>query len=656
MICLKKLDRAERPKTKRPLFIDAARVLPRKARRSAAFLPAMALLLLGVALLLNPISSRADVPAAAADATKASARIDYDGPSILNVAFGQDWVEPSGKVMDDSGQIGTPDLTYYDSDGYALGSKPVEPGTYTAKLSWPGDANYEAAPDVTMTIVIIAADTYIYAYTSSIDTEYGRDYEVRAQLFSAESNSPIDDIELIPIYRDSNGQEVGKPKDAGMYTAVFSWGGSDRYAAAETVEVPILIRKTQAYIIIPSGVSGHTTIRAGETVNYPDAPIYSVTEGFFAKTRPSFTAEDGTRYFFLPSKAGNYTVTWKYEGSPNHIDAEERSVLLTITAIPTSVALSAHKVEASYGQPVPEVSEAVIDDDGKTVEGARVSVRYTDADGNVVREPGPGTPVGTYYATYSYAGDDMHAASEATVEIEISKAPIDLSGISLKDATYVYTGQSHALEVTGTLPEGVTGVTYEGNSLTHPGTTVATASFAVDSNHIAPAPLSATLTILPAKQTISVDNGTLALEVGHGSPITLAGVAEGSVVTWSSSDESVVTVDEDGTVVAHRPGTATISAVASATGDYLESNEVSVRVTVADTGAEPGGGHEGAGSEGGQSDSHEAADQQDLSIDSGGESLPQTGDPTNPVIVGALGLAGAAVCAAALVERRRGEG
>ena len=70
---------------------------------------------------------------------------------------------------------------------------------------------------------------------------------------------------------------------------------------------------------------------------------------------------------------------------------------------------------------------------------------------------------------------------------------------------------------------------------------------------------------------VAEDQKTIALVV--------TGAADGSTITYTSGDPSVATVDENGVVTIHKPGTVMITACASAVGTYAETT-VSVMLTV----------------------------------------------------------------------------
>ena len=66
-----------------------------------------------------------------------------------------------------------------------------------------------------------------------------------------------------------------------------------------------------------------------------------------------------------------------------------------------------------------------------------------------------------------------------TADTETVKLDYDMSNVKFEDKTLVYDGNEHTLEITGSLPNGVS-VTYTNNKLTEVGTLQVTASFKGD--------------------------------------------------------------------------------------------------------------------------------------------------------------------------------
>ncbi|MDE6273578.1 MAG: DUF5050 domain-containing protein [Clostridiales bacterium] len=92
-----------------------------------------------------------------------------------------------------------------------------------------------------------------------------------------------------------------------------------------------------------------------------------------------------------------------------------------------------------------------------------VSVSYTD---------NSGTDAGTYTAKAVLSGEGYETLN-LTATLKIEKATF--TGLTLEDVTVEYDGNAHAVEVSGTLPEG-TSVTYNSNTATAVGTYQVTAT------------------------------------------------------------------------------------------------------------------------------------------------------------------------------------
>ena len=87
--------------------------------------------------------------------------------------------------------------------------------------------------------------------------------------------------------------------------------------------------------------------------------------------------------------------------------------------------------------------------------------------------------------------------------------------------------------------------------------------------------------VVPGRITIS--DKKLTLKEGEEEEIS-ATANSGAVVSFTSSDSSVATVDDEGVITAVAPGTATITASAAATGIYTAAEPVTCTVTVVPAG------------------------------------------------------------------------
>ena len=158
-------------------------------------------------------------------------------------------------------------------------------------------------------------------------------------------------------------------------------------------------------------------------------------------------------------------------------------------------------------------------------DGTAKTVYLKDAEGNalpygvtyVVDETytNEATDKGNYIAKAVFDTDNFDVVGEVSeLNWTITGAVYDMSGISFKDKTVVYTGEAYSIEIEGELPEGVT-VQYSGGNYTEPGTYEIVATFTGDINYQEIAPMTATLRILGfVKDHVYVDtNGVTVVGV-----------------------------------------------------------------------------------------------------------------------------------------------
>ncbi|MBQ9085076.1 MAG: hypothetical protein IJY24_05405, partial [Clostridia bacterium] len=109
------------------------------------------------------------------------------------------------------------------------------------------------------------------------------------------------------------------------------------------------------------------------------------------------------------------------------------------------------------------------------------------------------TTVGVYNATAVLSGANYNTLT-LTATLPLTTADINtpnVEGITLPDKEFNYNGEKHYLEISGTLPEGVT-VTYENNGKTYAGTYIVTVTITGENYNTLV--LTATLTIKPTSE------------------------------------------------------------------------------------------------------------------------------------------------------------
>ncbi len=109
------------------------------------------------------------------------------------------------------------------------------------------------------------------------------------------------------------------------------------------------------------------------------------------------------------------------------------------------------------------------------------------------------TEIGSIKVTAVFTGDyeNYNVIKSKTATLTIVKGVYDMSNVKFEDKTVTYDKKEHSLEITGTLPEGVS-VTYTPNKLDDIGILKVTASFKGDYEHYERIPdMTATLTVFP---------------------------------------------------------------------------------------------------------------------------------------------------------------
>ena len=162
-----------------------------------------------------------------------------------------------------------------------------------------------------------------------------------------------------------------------------------------------------------------------------------------------------------------------------------------------------------------------------------VSVTYTN---NKLVDVGTLEVIATFKGDYEKYNEipDMKAT------LTIVKGEYDLSGITFENKEVSYDGSPHSLEITGTLPEGVT-VTYENNNKVDAGTYEVVAKFEGDEKNHKPIPdMTATLTILKAEYDMTGIQFNNKIITYDGTPHSLeitGTLPEGVTVTYENNNK-----------------------------------------------------------------------------------------------------------------------
>ena len=199
--------------------------------------------------------------------------------------------------------------------------------------------------------------------------------------------------------------------------------------------------------------------------------------------------------------------------------------------------------------------------------------------GGVVTGKQDGTA--TITATYGGVSASCQVTVSTTPSISIAPDPasVSVNGTMTFTATIKpdkYNGSTITWSVGDTSIASLTGSNGEVKGRSK-GTTTVTASFTVNDTTYSG---SATLTVTDASTTvsgISLDPTAATIQIGKTQQLTATVTPTGtSAVSWSSSNEDVATVDQNGLVTGLKAGTATITATAAKNSSITATAEITV--------------------------------------------------------------------------------
>ena len=309
----------------------------------------------------------------------------------------------------------------------------------------------------------------------------------------------------------------------------------------------------------------------------------AVTDVTYRSDNTAVAEVDSTTGEVTIKGVGTATITATAKAEGNYAEATASYTLTVNAKGAQNLSFGTDKVEETYGD----------ESFTLTVTGAAGKVTYTSSDPSIasVDENGVVTihKAGTVTITASAAATAEQAAGSASCVVEIRKASQNLTF-----AQSAITKIEGAAAFTQTVSGAVTDVTYSSDNtavaevdsatgevtIKGVGTATITAAAAETANYLS-AETSYVLTV-NGKSSQPLSFGTSEIVVAEDQKtfaLVVTGAADGSTITYTSSDPSVASVDENGLVTIHKPGTVMITACASAAGTYAETT-VSVMLTV----------------------------------------------------------------------------
>ena len=438
----------------------------------------------------------------------------------------------------------------------------------------------------------------------TVKVQYETDTEIHTG--TAEFTISPKSIEGAAVTRDQSEQVYDGGEKKPAVTSVVLDGntltaGTDYAVAyANNINATKLGPDSQAKIII-TGTGNYT----GEvTVLFPINPVPLHIMG--GEERMTATASYGTKvkdipvssaevyYFDSGNKVTIVPGTWKFDGDgmdeiPEVGNTKAYKAVFTPTSgsenyreCSTNITPSITRAAGSVTAPAAKTGLVYNGEEQALLETPPTSgtgtVLYSQDGTNYTETPPMGREAKTYTVFYMVMGDKNHLNVAAQrISVEIEKLAITVTaenktsrvGLALAELTYTYTPELAAEDAfTGTLESNARPDAAGSYSITQ-GDLALNENYTIDFH-------AGTYTVANklAQSDFRFESIPSAVSKTYGDPDFSAGAvgaAEGSTVTYESSEPAVATVDGTGKVTIKGAGTAVITARASATDEYAEA-------------------------------------------------------------------------------------
>ena len=395
---------------------------------------------------------------------------------------------------------------------------------------------------------------------------------------ASDDDDSADDI--VEVDNEGNVKAVGE----GEATIVISFSGNDMYEAAADVEVSVTVSMIETSIKINGNSSFELFVGDEDSIDAEFDPD-DAGDITFTSSDESVVTVDGEGNLVAVGE-GEAEITLSFDGDERYEAAEDAVVTVTVSKIDTLIVINSEKsLDLFVGDETSVVAE--LDPVGAG------NVTFVSSDESVVTVDGEGNVVavgeGEANITVSFDGDyKYNAADDVTVTVSVSK--IDTS-IGVNDELELFVGDEDII-VAELTPSDAGNLTFTSSdesvvTVDEDGSVVAvgegeaniTVSFDGDDKYVASEAI-ITVTVSKVDTIISVKKDSLDMFVGDEN-IIIAGLdpEEACNLTFISSDESVVTVDDEGNVKAVSEG-ETIITVSFTGDDKYATSEAIVYVTV----------------------------------------------------------------------------
>ena len=301
------------------------------------------------------------------------------------------------------------------------------------------------------------------------------------------------------------------------------------------------------------------------------------------KLKQELHVKDGK---IIALKEGNTIITVSFKGNNKYAAAENKTINVTVSLNDASAKVNNNTLNL------------LVEDTlnlNATTEPKDLTVNYTSTNPSVVTVDNKGNVMavseGNATITVTVGGDGKYAENSTTVTVTVKKVPTEITvdpaslDMFVDDETVIAANLTppEAGNVSFTSSdENIVTVDNQGNIIAEgKGQAIITVSFAGDNKYAAAENKTITVNVSLNDASVTVDNDTLDLKVDGTYKINATKHPDTILldITYTSSDETVATVDEKGIVTAVGEGTAIIT-LSVGDDEIYAKNSTTVTVTV----------------------------------------------------------------------------
>ncbi|MBR6024591.1 MAG: Ig-like domain repeat protein, partial [Methanobrevibacter sp.] len=285
-------------------------------------------------------------------------------------------------------------------------------------------------------------------------------------------------------------------------------------------------------------------------------------------------------------RQGEANITVSFAGNENYTAAENKTIAVTVNLNDASVTVNNETLNLEVGQNFTIVANTV-------PEGVNVTYVQDDSGVYIVDENGVVTALknGTGSILVKIGGDGVYAENSTIVNVTVSKVPTEITVDP--DSLDLFVGDETVIAATLT-PSDAGNVSFtssddsivivdgKGNVIANgKGQAIITVSFAGDNKYAESENKTITVDVSLNDASVTVDNDTLDLKVDERYQINATKHPDSILldITYTSSNNTVATVDENGIVTALSEGTAIIT-VEVGDGEIYAENSTNITVNV----------------------------------------------------------------------------